>query len=140
MGVDKRFLDPVPEVGKRYHFFDDGKSSPSRHYIFEVTKVTPFNQMRKRGVKSRWKEDVNDCYWLYATSTDYFVEAFNVSSPDEKLTFCRTVGGQWFSFGNFLGDGLLDVTGEKYRDCIEYYEGENEPGWYDRTSQTEGLI
>lgn len=140
MGVDERVLDPVPEVGKRYHFFDDGKSSPSRHYIYEVTKVTPFNKMRKRGVKSRWKEDVNDCHWLYAPSTDYFVEAFNVSYPDEKLIFCRTIDGRWFSFGNFLGDGLLDVTGEKYRQCVEYFDEENEPGWYDRTSQTEGLI
>lgn len=140
MGINERTLDPVPEVGKRYHFFDDGKSSPSRHYIFEVTAVTPFNKMKKKRVMRSWKEDVDDCDWLYATTTDYFVEAFNVSSTDEKLMFCRTVDGQWFSFGNFLGDGQLDVTGEQYRRCVEYFDGENGPGWYDKTSQTEGLI
>ena len=33
---------PVPEVGKEYHIFDDGKVRPSRHYIAKVVEVIPF--------------------------------------------------------------------------------------------------
>lgn len=30
---------PVPEVGKLYHFWDDGKTGPSRHYICRVEEL-----------------------------------------------------------------------------------------------------
>ncbi len=32
-------LKPIPEVGKFYHFWDDGKTSTSRHYICKVEKI-----------------------------------------------------------------------------------------------------
>ena len=35
--IDK--MKPVPEVGKQYHFWDDGKSSPSRHYICRCERI-----------------------------------------------------------------------------------------------------
>lgn len=38
----KTTLSPIPEVGKLYHFWDDGKTSPSRHYICKVEElITP---------------------------------------------------------------------------------------------------
>lgn len=37
-------MKPVPEIGKSYYFFDDGKISPSRCYIATVTKVIPANE------------------------------------------------------------------------------------------------
>lgn len=37
---------PVPEVGKEYHTFDDGKIKPSRHSIVTITDVVPFNEFR----------------------------------------------------------------------------------------------
>lgn len=35
----KNKLEPIPEVGKYYHFFDDGKLFPSRHYICRVERL-----------------------------------------------------------------------------------------------------
>ena len=32
-------LQPVPEVGKEYHAFDDGKIRPSRHYIAKIVNI-----------------------------------------------------------------------------------------------------
>ena len=34
----------VPEIGKEYHFFDDGKITPMRHYMLKVERIiTPEN-------------------------------------------------------------------------------------------------
>lgn len=39
--MDKK---PLPEIGKKYHFFDDGKTGPSRHYIAEILELIPFSE------------------------------------------------------------------------------------------------
>lgn len=42
MSTKESKLSPVPEVGKFYHFWDDGKTGPSRHYICKVEElITP---------------------------------------------------------------------------------------------------
>ena len=40
-------MDNVPEVGKKYHFFDDGKISPSRHYIAQVEQIIDMKEARR---------------------------------------------------------------------------------------------
>lgn len=35
---------PIPEVGKDYHIFDDGKIKPSRHYIAKILEIVPFEE------------------------------------------------------------------------------------------------
>ena len=32
-------MEPVPKIGDKHHFFDDGKMNESRHYIAEVLSV-----------------------------------------------------------------------------------------------------
>ena len=44
----KKHMQPVPEVGKRYHCFDDGKITFSRHYIIKVTEVLNHNAFKKK--------------------------------------------------------------------------------------------
>ena len=34
-------IKDLPEVGQYYHFWDDGKTGPSRHYICRVEKIIP---------------------------------------------------------------------------------------------------
>ena len=41
---------PIPEVGKRYHCFDDGKITFSRHFIIKVDEVLGFMQFKKQYV------------------------------------------------------------------------------------------
>lgn len=45
---------PIPEVGKEYHIFDDGKIKPSRHSIVTITDVVPFNEFRDSTIVSAW--------------------------------------------------------------------------------------
>ena len=32
-------MEPVPNIGDKHHFFDDGKMKESRHFIAEVLSV-----------------------------------------------------------------------------------------------------
>lgn len=140
MGTNKRFLDNLPEVGKRYHFFEDGKSGPSRHYIVEITKIVPFNEVQDEELLDIYDTEVEECDFLYAPETDYFVYGRkvlpdNTLDMEDEFIFIRTDYGGWFSFGHWFSDGQLDVDNSKYNEIIEYW-GQN----YDEVSETKGLI
>lgn len=116
---------PVPEAGKEYHVFDDGKIKPSRHGIVRVTKVIPFKDCDDNSLMSSWAEEVTECYWLYANETDYFVEARYDDEPeDEEPTyFVRTTDGGWFSLGFFAA--RLDIDGSLYQKMIDWFGKES---------------
>lgn len=118
-------LQPVPEVGKEYHIFDDGKIRMSRHYIAEVVEVIP--ALQSAGLYPElydaWKENVEECYWLFAEETDYFIKA--TSSYDANpLYFVRTVDGGWFSidYPNVWMGARLDIDGSLYNKMMEEYK------------------
>lgn len=106
-------LQPLPEVGKEYHFFDDGKIKPSRHSIITIVEIIPFEGCNDAELLDNWRCDVFDCPWLYADKTDYFIKA--VWSDDEAY-FVRTTDGGWFSLG-FFG-GRLDIDGSLYKNML----------------------
>lgn len=108
-------LQPVPELDKEYHTFDDGKVKPSRHSIATITKIIPFADADPE-LLDTWKQNVEECYWLYAPETDYFVRA---TYDDTTEHFVRTTDGGWFSLGWF--GARLDVTGKLYKSMIEFY-------------------
>jgi hypothetical protein len=117
-------LQPVPEVGKEYHIFDDGKISPSRHYTAKVVEVIPFEQCAdpESELNRAWKENVEECYWLFAKETDYFVKATS-SYDTTPLFFVRTADGGWFSidYPNVWMGARLDIDGELYNKMMEEY-------------------
>lgn len=98
----------VPEVGKTYNCFDDGKITESRRYTVDVTEVIPFAKIDKETLEE-WKEESKQCDWLYSNKTDYFVKTAN--GEDGCATFVRTLNGGWFSIGSFMNSGLLDIDG-----------------------------
>ena len=134
----------IPEVGKFYHFWDDGKSSPSRHYICKVERViTPeeakdimvavtdwdFDEngevKRVTSLYDHWKEEaVPNHDWLYANDTDCFVEASCPRYDENNLWFARTKDGGWFSMdiqSSWQG-GTLDIDGSVYDYNTKYYQ------------------
>lgn len=108
---------PIPESGKEYHTFDDGKVKPSRHAITKVIELIPFDAAEKWLIDA-WKHNVEECYWLYATETDYFIKA-EYEDDEDPSYFVRTVDGGWFSIG-FWGS-RLDVSGELYASMQNFY-------------------
>ena len=115
LGADKYVPQPVPEVNKEYHTFDDGKIKPSRHSIATVTKIIPFAEADAE-LLDDWKQNIEECYWLYAPETDYFIRA---TYEDAIEHFVRTTEGGWFSLG-FFGS-RLDIDGSLYELMIKNY-------------------
>ena len=121
-------LQPVPEVGKEYHIFDDGKIRPSRHYTAKIIEVIPFKEAypvedTMCAVLAAWKEEVNENAWfLFARETDYFIKA--ESNYDKNpLYFVRTLDGGWFSidYPNCWMGARLDIDGSLYEKMKETY-------------------
>ena len=108
-------LQQVPEVGKEYHAFDDGKIRPSRLEQVKIVEVIPFNEADEE-LLGDWCKNVAECYWLYASETDYFVKA---EYDDETVYFVRTKEGGWFSLGWF--GSRLDIDGSLYRQMIKWF-------------------
>ena len=111
-------LQPVPEVGKEYHIFDDGKIRPSRHAIVKVLEVIPFDKCADPEVIKLWYSEIADCSWLYAANTDYFIKA-DCKRFLDILYFVRTTDGGWFSLGWW--GSRLDMDGSLYKQMIEWY-------------------
>ena len=101
-------VSDLPEIGKIYNCFDDGKINKSRLYTVEISEIIPFDKIDKETFK-KWKEQVNQCQWLYAKETDYFIKTIN--GEDGDAVFVRTKNIGWFSIGTFMNSGRLDVDG-----------------------------
>lgn len=108
---------PVPEVGKDYHIFDDGKIRPSRHGITKVAEVIPFEEFKDTELLEAWESEAKTCHWLFAPETDYFIKT--TFEKDEDSYFVRTKYGGWFSL-RFFG-AQLDIDGSLYKKMIELY-------------------
>lgn len=70
-------MEPVPNIGDKHHFFDDGKIKESRHFIAEVLSVITPEEAKQTNIArteyyknepytftqslyERWLEEVND--------------------------------------------------------------------------------
>lgn len=128
----------IPEIGKTYAFFDDGKTGLSRRYKATVTGIIPFHLIKANHpvLYCSWRREARCAPNLYAKETDYFVECFVPKYEDGYLIYCvRDVNDGWFSIDHPHGwmSGLLDVDGEysrkndvppvdewvKGKDCLE---------------------
>ena len=59
----KKDIQPIPEVGKKYHCFDDGKIRLSRHFIIQVDEVLSPMEFRKKYPEQfqQYIEQFEDC-------------------------------------------------------------------------------
>ncbi len=116
----KKHMKPIPEVGKKYHCFDDGKITFSRHFIIEVNEVLGHQQFKKRYPEQfkLYRKAVKSCYWLYSTHSDKFVITYK--GEDSGLgVYVRTKQGGWFGIGDFWDSATLDVTGEIWDNLVK---------------------
>ena len=94
---------PIPKVGDKLHFYDDGKINLSRHYVATVKRILTYEEASKtkykcsdydfdgtflgeieKSVLDVWKEEIEDdiCN-LYSEDTDVFIEC---SIPEYELS------------------------------------------------------
>lgn len=137
--MEQRQNNNIPEVGKEYHFFDDGKTSPSRHYICkcervltpEEAKTVTFNlDNSKITLYNIWKAESYKHNYLFAENTDYFIEVSCPKYDENNLWAVRTKNSGWFTLdvqSSWQG-GRVDVTGEIFDNVVEFWtkEGETE--------------
>ena len=138
-------MKPLPEIGKEYHFFDDGKIYPGRHFICKVERIiTPedakeisvvvpvYNEETKENDKHirtlfvQYSDEVKEYGWIYAEKTDYLIEASCPTYDINNLWFVRDKDGGWFSINiqSWWQSGTLDVDGSIYKGIIEEYTKE----------------
>lgn len=115
----KKHMKPIPEVGKKYHCFDDGKIRFSRHFIIQVDEVLGYQAFKKKYPKEfeRYVEETKRCYWLYSTHSDKFVITHK-GENDELGVYVRTKQGGWFGAGTWWNSAVLDSTGELWDNLI----------------------
>ena len=115
----KKHLKPIPEVGKKYHCFDDGKITFSRNFIIQVDEVLGHQQFRKKYPTyfKVYRAVVKNCYWLYSTHSDKFVITYK-GENDEFGVYVRTKQGGWFGIGGYCNSATLDVTGELWNNLV----------------------
>jgi hypothetical protein len=117
-------MEPIPELNKEYHIFDDGKIKPSRHYTCIITDIITFGECEDSALLDAWEREVRECPWLYEKETDYFIKA--TSDFDEyPLYFVRTIDGGWFSidYPNCWMGVRLDTDGKLYSWLLELHGG-----------------
>lgn len=144
----------LPEIGKKYHFFDDGKCSPSRHYIATVEEIITADEAKRRYFDSFmtntmrplydiWKDNVSHSNFLYAEETDVFVRCSIPAYDENPIWFVRTKGGGLFSIDVQVGwqSGRLDLNGEMYQYAKSIFDndGRHYDGYYDELSGTEKI-
>ena len=129
-------MKPIPEVGKYYHFWDDGKTSPSRHYIARVERTVPIadsldimvphldyylEELIPKSLWDIWNLEKTETDWVFSEKTDVLVEVSCPKYDENNLWFARTKDGGWFSMNIQSGwqGGRLDVTGEIYKAVLE---------------------
>lgn len=111
---------PIPEVGKCYHCFDDGKITFSRHFIIKVDEVLDFMQFKKKypEMVAQYIQETKSCYWLYARRTDKFVITFK-GENNELGVYVRMKDGGWFGIGSWWNSAELDVTGKLWESLVQ---------------------
>lgn len=102
----------LPEIGKFYDCYDDGKIHESRKYKVKIISIIPFEKASPY-LLSQWEKANNHYYWIFARETDYFIIGNSYEREDEGIIsesiFVRTIDGEWYSIGNYWDNGLLIV-------------------------------
>ena len=100
----------LPEIGKTYNCFDDGKIRESRMYQVTIDEIIPFEKADNE-LLELWEKEGLPRYWLFE-KTDYFIKFTSNEFKDEPNgVFARTKGGNWFGLGNYWNSGRLDIDG-----------------------------
>jgi hypothetical protein len=129
----------IPQIGKTYKFYDDGKAS--REYDAIVTKIVSKDDAKtimfkayldednelstyydneldneytfEKSLFDIWRDEVKNTDWLLAENTDYLIECSIPDYDKYPIWFVRTRTNDWFSL-NIQSDwqgGLLDTDG-----------------------------
>lgn len=122
----------LPEIGKTYNFYDDGKITYSRQYNCVITDIISYDNVSDK-IKEQYKTLTKHYNWIFSPKTDYFILGKVEDDVVEDQVFMRTLKDGWFSNAVILntddfdiidrGDvgGLLDVDGTITKELEQRY-------------------
>lgn len=119
----------LPQEGKEYWNYDDGKVTIGRQEIVRITRVVPYSQLSK-DERDMIINETNEHDWLYDDVISHVVFGINLSLRDDcfKEEECEIIylpsKGSWFGF-NPLTDfncGRLDIDGKLTQSLNEIME------------------
>jgi len=120
----KPLNEEIPSIGDLVPFYDDGKTGESRRFIAKVTNIYTFHEFQKKHPNEYkgWKEDSKHCSWVFAETTDLFIEAEIPEYDEMPIYFARSEDDGWFSFeyDHFWMSGRLDVDGYTTARVFDY--------------------
>ena len=85
----------LPEIGKIYKFYDDGKITYSRQYRCKIINVIPYDNISDK-IKEQYKTLVRHYNWIFSPHTDYFIIGKVEDDIIEDQVFMRTLKENWF--------------------------------------------
>lgn len=135
-------MNSIPQKGKTYKFYDDGKTS--REYDAVVLRILTKDETKTIKFKARldddnelstyydkswgfdeqytfhkslydiWKDAVKNIDWVFSNDTDWFIECSIPLYDEYPIWFARTNNGGWFSLDiqSSWQGGLLDVDNQ----------------------------
>ena len=127
-------MKSIPEVGKVYKFYDDGKVGSSRRYWAKVKKVLDIEETKNILVsiydEDDWvkvplydviQEEIRHCDWLYSKEQKEVICCAIPAYDCNDIWVIRDKTGGWFSINvqNSWQGGQLDVDND-YFDDSEY--------------------
>lgn len=123
----------LPQMGKLYWHYDDGKITPSRQEKVQIIKVVPYSQVSKED-RLLIQNEIEDHKYLYNDFPSHVVYGINLSmmdfpwkTEDSEIIYLPTTRGGWFGFGKTCdwNCGDLDIDG-KLTQQINDYDGFDE--------------
>ena len=118
----------LPEEGKLYWHYDDGKVRPSRQEKVKVLKVVPYSEVSKE-IRERINKEIKECDWLYNDVISHVVFASNLNmigypwnEHDHEIIYLPSKRDGWYGFGVncYWNQGRLDIDG-KLTESIQFY-------------------
>jgi len=116
--VKMKNIDQLPEIGKSYNCYDDGKIYESRRIQVYVFDLILFEKAPKN-IKKEWSKNVKKYHWVFDKKTDYFIIA---DTEEKHFVYARSLWGGWFCVKP-CGSNLLDVSGNLTKNLIARRSG-----------------
>jgi hypothetical protein len=102
--ADRYTKQPMPEIGKEYNYYDDGKIRQSRHSIIKILNIIKIEEA-SRFITEFFERIKNEYDWIFSEKQDYFIIGYNEKDcPGVTMLFARSNLG-WYGF---------ETSGEDY--------------------------
>lgn len=128
----------VPQIGKDYHFFDDGKIRDSRHYIGTVMEILTEEEAREKKLRTYINDDNTtegmDCEYDEASDTFYTDMSLSEIRKREYSNHLNTESCSSWLYAKET-DCYIGVSIPEYDENIIWFVRDIDGGWFSMSIQ-----